>query len=48
MTPTVLHQNEDQLNAGYYLRCFYAAPVASRIYGYASLASYEAMRYARP
>ena len=43
----VLHQNEDQLTQVIIYDVF-TPPVASRIYGYASLASYEAMRYADP
>ncbi|MDB5010710.1 MAG: phosphoesterase, partial [Mucilaginibacter sp.] len=43
----VLHQNEDQLTQMIIYDVF-SPPVASRIYAYASLASYEAMRYANP
>ncbi|QQL51560.1 vanadium-dependent haloperoxidase [Mucilaginibacter ginkgonis] len=43
----ILHQNEDQLTQVIIYDVF-TPPVASRIYGYASLASYEAMRYADP
>src|SRR4051812_14040194 len=43
----VLHQNEDQLTQVIIYDVF-TPPVASRIYGYASLASYEAMRYSDP
>jgi hypothetical protein len=43
----VLHQNEDQLTQMIIYDVF-TPPVASRIYAYASLASYEAMRYANP
>ncbi|MDB5010879.1 MAG: phosphoesterase, partial [Mucilaginibacter sp.] len=41
------HQNEDQLTQMIIYDVF-RPPVASRIYAYASLASYEAMRYANP
>jgi hypothetical protein len=40
----VLHQNEDKLTQMIIYDVF-TPPVASRIYAYASLASYEAMRY---
>jgi len=40
----VLHQNEDQLTQLIIFDVF-SPPVASRIYAYASLASYEAMRF---
>lgn len=43
----VLHQNEDKLTQVIIYDVF-TPPVASRIYGYTSLASYEAMRYADP
>src|SRR5471030_1571969 len=43
----VLHQNEDQLTQVIIYDVF-TPPVAARIYGYTSLASYEAMRYADP
>lgn len=43
----ILHQNEDQLTQVIIYDVF-TPPVASRIYGYASLASYEAMRHADP
>ncbi|NCD71285.1 vanadium-dependent haloperoxidase [Mucilaginibacter agri] len=43
----ILHQNEDQLTQVIIYDVF-TPPVASRIYGYASLASYEAMRYSDP
>ncbi|MEO6851351.1 MAG: phosphoesterase, partial [Mucilaginibacter sp.] len=43
----VLHQNEKQLTEVIIYDVF-TPPVASRIYGYTSLASYEAMRYADP
>jgi hypothetical protein len=43
----VLHQNEDQLTHVIIYDVF-TPPVASRIYGYTALASYEAMRYADP
>ncbi len=43
----VLHQNEDQLTQVIIYDVF-TPPVASRIYGYSSLASYEAMRYEDP
>ncbi|HVW98631.1 MAG TPA: vanadium-dependent haloperoxidase [Mucilaginibacter sp.] len=44
---TVLHNNEAQLTKVIIYDVF-TPPVASRIYGYTSLASYEAMRYANP
>ncbi|MGZ3873946.1 MAG: vanadium-dependent haloperoxidase [Mucilaginibacter sp.] len=44
---TVLHNNMDQLTQVIIYDVF-TPPVASRIYGYTSLASYEAMRYADP
>src|SRR3954464_14922604 len=40
----ILHQNEDKLTQLIIYDVF-TPPVASRIYAYASLASYEAMRY---
>ncbi|HEY8782194.1 MAG TPA: vanadium-dependent haloperoxidase [Mucilaginibacter sp.] len=43
----VLHENEDQLTHVIIYDVF-TPPVAARIYGYTSLASYEAMRYADP
>ncbi len=43
----VLHANEDQLTQVIIYDVF-TPPVASRIYGYTALASYEAMRYADP
>jgi hypothetical protein len=43
----VLHQNEDKLTQMIIYDVF-TPPVASRIYAYASLASYEAMRYKDP
>src|SRR5476649_939516 len=43
----VLHQNEYQLTQVIIYDVF-TPPVASRIYGYTALASYEAMRYADP
>ena len=43
----VLHNNEDQLTQVIIYDVF-TPPVASRIYGYTALASYEAMRYADP
>jgi hypothetical protein len=43
----VLHQNENQLTQVIIYDVF-TPPVASRIYGYTALASYEAMRYADP
>jgi hypothetical protein len=43
----VLHDNEDQLSKVIIYDVF-TPPVASRIYGYTSLAAYEAMRYADP
>jgi len=43
----VLHHNEDQLTQVIIYDVF-TPPVASRIYGYTALASYEAMRYADP
>ncbi len=43
----ILHQNEDELTQVIIYDVF-TPPVASRIYGYASLASYEAMRYSDP
>ena len=43
----VLHENQDQLTQVIIYDVF-TPPVASRIYGYTSLASYEAMRYADP
>ncbi|MDB5025072.1 MAG: vanadium-dependent haloperoxidase, partial [Mucilaginibacter sp.] len=44
---TVLHQNEDQLT-NVIIYDVFTPPVASRIYGYTSLAAYEAIRYADP
>ena len=41
----ILHQNQDQLTQVIIYDVF-TPPVASRIYSYSSLASYEAMRYA--
>ena len=43
----VLHQNEDRLTQVIIYDVF-TPPVASRIYGYTALASYEAMRYSDP
>ena len=43
----VLHQNEDNLTKLIIYDVF-TPPVASRIYAYASLASYEAIRYEKP
>src|ERR1700712_5490722 len=43
----VVHNNEDQLTQVIIYDVF-TPPVASRIYGYTALASYEAMRYADP
>ncbi len=43
----ILHQNEDKLTQVIIYDVF-TPPVASRIYGYTSLAAYEAMRYANP
>ncbi|WP_295676454.1 vanadium-dependent haloperoxidase [uncultured Mucilaginibacter sp.] len=43
----VLHENEHQLTQVIIYDVF-TPPVASRIYGYTALASYEAMRYADP
>jgi hypothetical protein len=43
----VLHANEDQLT-NVIIYDVFTPPVASRIYGYTALASYEAMRYADP
>jgi hypothetical protein len=43
----VLHENQDQLTQVIIYDVF-TPPVAARIYGYTSLASYEAMRYANP
>jgi len=43
----VLHNNEHQLTTVIIYDVF-TPPVAARIYGYTSLASYEAMRYADP
>lgn len=43
----VLHENEDQLTQVIIYDVF-SPPVASRIYAYASLASYEAIKYADP
>jgi len=44
---TVLHQNQDQLTQIIIYDVF-TPPVASRIYVYSSLASYEAIRFAKP
>src|ERR1700744_6804217 len=44
---TVLHENEDQLT-NVIIYDVFTPPVASRIYGYTSLAAYEAVRYADP
>jgi len=43
----ILHSNEEQLTKVIIYDVF-TPPVASRIYGYTNLASYEAMRYADP
>ncbi|MDB5120599.1 MAG: phosphatase family protein [Sphingobacteriales bacterium] len=43
----ILHNNEDQLTQVIIYDVF-TPPVASRIYSYSSLASYEALRYADP
>ncbi len=43
----ILHANEEELTKVIIYDVF-TPPVASRIYGYANLASYEAMRYADP
>ena len=43
----ILHNNEDQLTQVIIYDVF-TPPVASRIYAYSSLASYEAMRFAEP
>src|SRR5882757_2231728 len=43
----VLHQNVDQLTQVIIYDVF-TPPVASRIYGYTTLAAYEAVRYANP
>jgi hypothetical protein len=43
----ILHQNQDQLTEVIIYDVF-SPPVASRIYAYSSLASYEAMRFAQP
>jgi hypothetical protein len=43
----VLHENEDQLT-NVIIYDVFTPPVAARIYGYTSLAAYEAMRYADP
>ena len=43
----ILRQNEDQLSKVVVYDVF-SPPVAARIYGYTSLAAYEAMRYADP
>ena len=43
----VLRENEDQLS-NVVIYDVFTPPVASRIYGYTSLAAYEAMRYADP
>jgi len=43
----VLHENEDQLT-NVIIYDVFTPPVAARIYGYTSLAAYEAIRYADP
>ncbi|MEO8795385.1 MAG: vanadium-dependent haloperoxidase [Daejeonella sp.] len=43
----ILHQNQDQLTQVIIYDVF-TPPVASRIYGYTSLASYEALRFSKP
>ncbi len=43
----ILHQNQDQLTQVIIYDVF-TPPVASRIYAYSSLASYEAMRFEKP
>lgn len=43
----ILHQNQDQLTQVIIYDVF-TPPVASRIYAYSSLASYEAIRFAKP
>src|SRR4051794_35422103 len=43
----VLHENEDQLT-NVIIYDVSPPPVAARIYGYTSLAAYEAIRYADP
>ncbi|MXV50878.1 phosphatase PAP2 family protein [Pedobacter sp. HMF7647] len=43
----IIHNNEDQLTQLIIYDVF-TPPVASRIYGYSSLASYEAIRFAKP
>src|SRR5437879_2362362 len=43
----VLHANEDELTHVIIYDIF-TPPVAARIYGYANLASYEAMKYSDP
>jgi hypothetical protein len=43
----VLHQNQDQLTQIIIYDVF-SPPVASRIYAYTSLASYEAIRFSKP
>ncbi len=43
----ILHQNEDELTKVIIYDVF-SPPVASRIYAYSSVASYEAMRFAQP
>ncbi|NEU09892.1 vanadium-dependent haloperoxidase [Flavihumibacter sp. R14] len=45
--PDILHNNQDQLTQVIIYDVF-TPPVASRIYAYSSLASYEAMRFAKP
>lgn len=45
--PEILHQNEDALTQVIIYDVF-TPPVASRIYGYTSLAAYEAMRFENP
>ena len=44
---SVLHENEDQLT-NVIIYDVFTPPVASRIYGYTSLAAYEAIRYVDP
>ena len=43
----VLHQNEEQLTQ-IIIYDIFSPPVAARIYAYTSLASYEAIRFAKP
>jgi hypothetical protein len=45
--PDILHNNEEQLTQVIIYDVF-TPPVASRIYAYSSLASYEAIRFAKP